>query len=138
MTLDVIGLAGFNYEFNALNPDEKPNELNSAFTTMFQAAQELSPLPVLQAWFPIFRAVPSERGRRIKVAQSTMGRIGRQLLRDSKAAVAESGEGSEKRSVLRRDLLSLLVRANTSPDILDSQRLSDDDVLARMYSIVSQ
>jgi cytochrome P450 len=132
MTLDVIGLAGFNYEFNALNPDEKPNELNSAFTTMFQAGQQVSLLPILQAWFPIFRAVPSERGKKTKAAQNTMGRIGRQLLSDSKAAIAESEKNVEKSSVQRRDLLSLLVKANTSPDLLDSQRLSDEDVLAQV------
>jgi cytochrome P450 len=132
MTLDVIGLAGFNYEFNALNPDEKPNELNSAFATMFQAGQQLSPLPILQAWFPIFRAVPSERGRKIKAGQNTMGRIGRQLLSDSKAAIEESERGGKRNSAQRRDLLSLLVTANTSPDLLDSQRLSDEDVLAQV------
>ena len=36
-TLDVIGLAGFNYTFDALDPSGKPNELNQAFTSMFRA-----------------------------------------------------------------------------------------------------
>ena len=35
--MDVIGLAGFNYSFDALDPSGKPNELNQAFTSMFQA-----------------------------------------------------------------------------------------------------
>ena len=34
MTLDVIGLAGFNYEFDALNPQKPPNELQHAFHTI--------------------------------------------------------------------------------------------------------
>ena len=37
MTLEVIGLAGFDYEFDALNSDSsKPSELNAAFNTIFQ------------------------------------------------------------------------------------------------------
>lgn len=61
-----------------------------------------------------------------------MGRIGRQLLNDSKAAITESEKNGNKGGVQGRDLLSLLVKANTSPELLDSQRLSDEDVLARM------
>jgi cytochrome P450 len=132
MTLDVIGLAGFNYEFNALNPDEKPNELNNAFRTMFHAGQQVSALPFLQTWIPILRVIPSERKRSIQAAQNTMARIGRQLLIDSKATVTESEKGDKNDSVKGRDLLSLLVRANTSPELLDSQRLSDEDVLAQV------
>jgi hypothetical protein len=65
-----------------------------------------------------------------------MGRIGAQLLSESKAAVlaTTSVNGSvEKRSMQARDLLSLLVRANMATDLPDSQRLDDADVLARVY-----
>jgi len=64
-----------------------------------------------------------------------MARIGNQLLRDSKAAVAaeETGGKLEKSAFKRRDLLSLLVRANMSTDLQPSQRMSDDDVLARKF-----
>lgn len=33
-------LGGFNYKFDSLNPDAKPNELNKAFTTLFHAGTE--------------------------------------------------------------------------------------------------
>jgi hypothetical protein len=55
--------------------------------------------------------------------------IGRNILRESKAKMAESGSFEQSRS---RDLLSLLLRANTAKDISASQRLSDEEVLARM------
>lgn len=67
----------------------------------------------------------------IDTSQAKMMRIGRKLLQDSKNEMAESGtfeKGSGPRS---RDLLSLLVRANTAKDLPASQRLSDEDVLAR-------
>jgi hypothetical protein len=60
-----------------------------------------------------------------------MKRIGRDLLDASKAAAATSD--GDKGSTRSRDLLSLLVRANTAVDLPDSQRLSDADVVARTY-----
>ena len=63
-----------------------------------------------------------------------MDRIGRQMLRDSKAAIlADGGENGkiEKSSWRGRDLLSLLLRANMSTDLPSNQRMTDEDVLAR-------
>ena len=65
-----------------------------------------------------------------------MARIGNQLLRDSKAAVVadeETGGKVEKSTFERRDLLSLLIRANMSTDLPPSQRMTDDEVRARKY-----
>ncbi|KAG0696180.1 cytochrome P450 [Suillus ampliporus] len=137
MTLDVIGLAGFNYDFDALNETEKPNELNQAFSVMFSASQRMSILPMLQARIPLLRWIRSDSDRKIDAAQKTMGRIGRQLLRDAKAAVISShgidkGGSIEKSSLQGRDLLSLLVRANMATDIPENQRISDEDVLAQV------
>lgn len=50
-TLDVIGLAGFGYSFNALVDDE--NILATAFAEVFSAARKFRFITVLQAWFPI-------------------------------------------------------------------------------------
>lgn len=59
-----------------------------------------------------------------------MSRIGYQLLRESKEALAATGEKPVYGK--NRDLLSLLVRANTAKDLADHQRLSDEDVLAQV------
>ena len=65
-----------------------------------------------------------------------MARIGKELLSGAKAAArasaTEKGE-IEKNSLRGRDLLSLLVKANMATDIPESQRLSDEDVLARAF-----
>jgi hypothetical protein len=65
-----------------------------------------------------------------------MHQIGEQLLRESKAAIGagvndEAAGSIEKDDLRGRDLLSLLVRANVATDIPESQRLSDDDAVAR-------
>lgn len=76
MTLDAIGLAGkyiyppfsfpvgsrslcvgFNYHFDSLNTEGKPNELNSAFETMFGSIADFALFPLLQAYFPPLRII---------------------------------------------------------------------------------
>ena len=61
-----------------------------------------------------------------------MRRIGQELLREKKINIddnideeKEQGRGSGK------DLLSVLVRANMDTELPESQRMSDEDVLAR-------
>jgi len=133
MTLDVIGLAGFNYKFNALNETNEKNELNEAFETMFRSETSLSIRGVLAGTFPrIARLIPTERGRRIVHARSVMNRIGLQLIKDKKAAILAEKSGMEKKDLQGRDLLTLLLKANMATDIPDSQRLSDEDVLAQV------
>ena len=65
-----------------------------------------------------------------------MHRIGMQLLQERKAEIVrmygEEGTGDvEKKDVQGRDLLTLLIKANTATDIPDSQRLTEEEVLAR-------
>ncbi|KAF8898203.1 cytochrome P450 [Gymnopilus junonius] len=133
MTLDVIGLAGFNYKFNAL-ANEK-NELNQAFSTIFRSGTSISVIPIIRSTVPALRFLPAERDAETKLARETMARIGDQLLRESKAEILadEKEHGKvEKLTFKRRDLLSLLLRANMSTDLPPSQRMTDDDVLAQV------
>ncbi|KAJ6500711.1 cytochrome P450 [Mycena sanguinolenta] len=127
-TLDIIGLAGFNYNFNSLASEEQ-TELGAAFATTFQAGQTINTLRVLQTWFPSLRFLRTNVDRVMENSQAVMRRIGLQLLQESKNEMAESGTFEKGRA---RDLLSLLVRANTSKDLPASQQLSDEDVLAQV------
>ncbi|KAJ6457452.1 cytochrome P450 [Mycena vitilis] len=127
-TLDIIGLAGFNYNFNSL-ASENQTELAAAFSTIFYAGTRVNVLRILQMRFPVFRFIRSKLDRVMEKNQGVMRRIGLQLLQESKNEMAESGTFEKGRA---RDLLSLLVRANTSKDIPASQRLSDEDVLAQV------
>ncbi|KAJ7731394.1 cytochrome P450 [Mycena metata] len=129
MTLDVIGLAGFNYHFNSLDKTKSATELDSAFQQLFTqtASRNMSIRPLIRAMFPITRFVlPSSK--KLTGARETMDRIGLQLLQDAKAQTL-SGE----KDYDRRDLLSLLVKSNMSQEIPESQRLSDAVVVARTF-----
>lgn len=148
VTLDIIGLAGFNYAFHALNPEDTPNELHTSIRKMLQNPQGFrSPLPILKALFPPLRLIPSERDRTVRAARQTMERVGRQLLAEKKAAVlaplreagvdtgAEKGATSavvEKKNIQGRDLMSLLVKANMATDLPEGYQMDDEEVLAQV------
>jgi hypothetical protein len=55
-TLDIIGLAGFGYSFNALSVDSEPSELSTAFGEAFAASQGSGYL-MLEWPFPILRSL---------------------------------------------------------------------------------
>ncbi|OCH90693.1 cytochrome P450 [Obba rivulosa] len=138
-TLNIIGWAGFNYDFDALNP-EKKNELAEAFNTIFSTTEGgFSLWPLFQYLFPPLRLIQTERGRRFSQAMSVMRRIGMQLVREKKAAVIESAasekSGVERKDLHGRDLLTLLIRANMATDLPESLRLSDEDVLSRNFLV---
>ncbi|KAJ7479070.1 cytochrome P450 [Mycena latifolia] len=130
-TLDIIGLAGFNYNINALGAqnDDTPDELATAFETLLATDNQFGALRFLQGFYPIFRNISTKADRITRGAQATMMRIGRRLLADSKRDIAETGTFEAGRA---RDLLNLLVRANTSKEIPANQQLSDEDVLAQV------
>lgn len=50
-TLDIIGLAGFDYAFDAL--DGKENELNEAFAMIFRATESIPLFQMLQSMVPL-------------------------------------------------------------------------------------
>lgn len=58
-TLDVIGVAGFNYDFRSLSTSEGENELAEAYRNMFQATQQIDTFAILQAFVKPLRKIVS-------------------------------------------------------------------------------
>ncbi|KAJ8093037.1 hypothetical protein PM082_020518 [Marasmius tenuissimus] len=125
MTLDVIGLAGFNYDFHAINAADEENELNSAFQTIFTQSIKARLWPILRTQIPPLRLLPTVNGKAVANARKAMAQIGKELLDDSKRAITQ---GDDKSS--GRDLLSLLVKSNMNEK--DEARMNDEDVLAQV------
>ncbi|KAF9265908.1 cytochrome P450 [Marasmius fiardii PR-910] len=126
MTLDVIGLAGFNYEFNALQAAD--NELNKAFTIIFTQGSRPRIWQSLRIQFPILRSFPDFVSSTIRDARGTMDRIGRELLVNAKRGLlSEKDNNSESAG---KDLLTLLVKSNMNEK--QGQQMSDEDVVAQV------
>ncbi|KAJ6579990.1 cytochrome P450 [Mycena vulgaris] len=130
-TLDIIGLAGFNHDINALGTvdGDAPDELAEAFESIFKTETGVDIFRAIRSVIPILRDIPTKTDKIVRESQATMTKIGRKLLADSTQQVAEDGTFETGQG---RDLLTLLVRANTSKEIPESQRLSDEDVIAQV------
>ncbi|KAJ7360691.1 cytochrome P450, partial [Mycena albidolilacea] len=136
--LDVIGETGFNYKFDALNPNGKPSELMDALTQLFHSsgAQRNFVLRAAQANFSILQLIPlPNRDAAVFLgAKKKLFDIGAQLVAESKAYIEAAG--GEENAGGRQDLLSLLMRANLSKSLPESERLTDEAVIAQVPSFV--
>ncbi|KAI0717342.1 cytochrome P450 [Fomitopsis betulina] len=136
MTLDVIGLAGFNYDMDALHIGGESNELNSAFSVIFgHASNAPSIFRTLRLVFPILQYIPTPETRRIAKAKKIMHRVGLELIREKRARIMGMShrEKAEKQTDMQsRDLLTLLIKANMGLDIPEHQRMSEEDILAQV------
>ncbi|KAJ3878890.1 cytochrome P450 [Lentinula edodes] len=134
VTVDIIGLTGFNYHFNALNDPDQTNELNRAFTTMFHSGGGWT-----SAWVPLLAALPQTVQQFIQAVVSVLGydtamkssaeciqRKCRELLMENKAFLAATGEKGNGWGT--KNLLSLILKSNMSSDT----PISDADATAQV------
>ncbi|KAJ7838268.1 cytochrome P450 [Mycena leptocephala] len=128
MTLDVIGEAGFNYEFNSLHTKEKPNELNKAFTDLLHSpeAPRNQLFQLIQALVPILAFVPLPGSKVIANARTAMFSIAGRIVSDNIRAFEEEKSESGK------NLVSVLIKANLDSNVPESQRLTHIEVVSQI------
>ncbi|CAK5266338.1 unnamed protein product [Mycena citricolor] len=132
ITLDIIGEAGFGYQFNSLKSGGKDEaELSAVFSRLlndpdvnFNAA-----FKAVQAAIPVLRALPLPGWTVTRYAKKKLYAIGKEIMEKSKAESAALGS---KELGSGRDLLSILMKANMSSDVPASQRMSDAEVIAQI------
>ncbi|KAJ7724292.1 cytochrome P450, partial [Mycena olivaceomarginata] len=128
MTLDVIGKAGFNYDFDALEEaNGRPSELNEAFTELLHSPQasRYALARLIQSMIPVLRSLPAP-WRAARNARAKMDIIANQIVMESKADAKLEGLDA------KRDLVSVLVKANMSRSLPESQRLTHAEVIAQI------
>ncbi|QRW13171.1 cytochrome P450 family protein [Ceratobasidium sp. AG-Ba] len=131
-TLDIIGVAGFDYHFNSLE-DEK-DELSTAFMKVFEAGQQFSMLTIIRSFIPFLRFLQNERSRGLAMSMATMRRIGMKLINEKKEALTQDFKtGSTTHG---RDLLTLLIKSNMAYEN-EGQRMSDDEVLGQISTFLT-
>jgi len=140
-TLDAIGLAGFGYHFNSLTDDN--NELAQAFGVIFSTARKFRVMTILQVWFPFLRRFRRNNAVMTQ-AHETMRRIGLELIEERSRAVIEeqrqvlsgkSGEIDGDKTILGRDILSVLIRSNIATSA--SQNMSVNEVLCQISTFIA-
>ncbi|PKK77878.1 cytochrome P450 [Rhizophagus irregularis] len=117
-TLDVIGLVGFNYEFNSLT---SPNELAVAYDSIFNSP--VTPLRIalniISNYIPFVREIPLEPNKRFKNACEVSSRV-------SKRLVEERYNEAKNEELKGKDLLSLLININNK--LPAEEKMSDEEL----------
>ncbi|KAG9050203.1 hypothetical protein FS837_007101 [Tulasnella sp. UAMH 9824] len=136
-TLDIIGLAGFDYEFKTLSIGEK-DELIQAFIGLFNPTPTPPIIPLLANAIPILQLIPNHRAKVAARSKAVMHRVGQKLVQDKRSALAATAgiEGGEN-TLKGRDLLSVLIKANMEADVKDSERLSDEEFIGPGHETTS-
>ncbi|KAK0191337.1 cytochrome P450 [Armillaria mellea] len=128
MTLDIIGLAGFGYDFGASNAEAPQNELTKGLDAVFRSKPCI--FSFLKGMFPSLRILPFGNSSALRQVQTGLFAIGRQLIASAKKSVNEGAVDNSN------NLITLLHRSNTVKDLPLSQRLSDEDVLAQIPTLL--
>lgn len=131
-TFDVIGLAGFDYHFHALQCESE--EVYLAYRNMFRIADKGPKLrDLVQLYFPIIEKIfPNETTRITNESRRVISEAGQQLIQSKKLAIlAEKASPSE---IKEKDIFSLLIKSNISAEI--SGRLSDADLLSQLSTFL--
>ncbi|KAG9098413.1 hypothetical protein FS749_003865 [Ceratobasidium sp. UAMH 11750] len=131
-TLDIIGVAGFDYHFNSLDTGDE-DELAKAFSKIFGASQRATAWVVVKNLIPLLQYLPDKRRRMTQNNMENMRRIGMKLVENKKAALAqELKTGSTAQG---RDLLTLLIKSNMAYEN-EGQRMTDDEVLSQISTFL--
>lgn len=110
-TLDIIGLAGMGFDFNAINDPQ--SELNETYRSIFSPSKQARNLQIASLFIPgpILRLVPVARNTEMANASETIRRVSRKLIQDKKQKMVEAkGERVDK------DILSVALESGGFTD----------------------
>lgn len=93
-TLDIIGLAGFNYDFRTLREGQEGSELSSAFHR-FNSKNQFPLIMLLKAFIPVLRIFEFDAAaREARRLRKIMRQIGLQLIEEKqKEITSEKANG---------------------------------------------
>ncbi|CAB4433526.1 unnamed protein product [Rhizophagus irregularis] len=117
-TLDVIGLVGFNYEFNSLTSS---NELAEAYDSLLNGSYPMLRVAIsmLSNYIPFIRKIPTDINKRFANACEVIERVSKRLIKE-KYNEDENGELKGK------DLLSLLININKT--LPTEEKMTDEEL----------
>ncbi|CAE7225729.1 unnamed protein product [Rhizoctonia solani] len=139
VTFDIIGLAGFDYTFNATENEENPVYL--AYKKMFAMSLDLERTRsfasiLISVYYPTFYKIfPDEPTKVVTASHKVIYGMCRELVETKKEAVLREMESGDQ-TQYANDLLSRLLRSNLSTDLPESQRLSDDSLMDNINTML--
>ncbi|EIW81246.1 cytochrome P450 [Coniophora puteana RWD-64-598 SS2] len=122
VALDIIGLAGFGYSFNALT--EPNNVLSEAYAAIFSNARKLQSRTIFESWIPLLRKFRHESSEE-KEAQAIVNRIGNELIEQRRLDSLEQASNTQSSKSTNKDLLSILVQSNLAASVNQGMTLPE-------------
>ncbi|EGG12967.1 cytochrome P450 monooxygenase [Melampsora larici-populina 98AG31] len=132
-TLDIIGSAGFGYQFKALEDNENSSAMGKAFQDLTSlSGKGRTPLKILIA--SIIRSIPPSlrlyQPKSMKIVDISL----QTMENESRALLSHKKKEAEAGGLLGgKDLISVLVRANT---MSEEGSLSDEEVISQMTTFL--
>ncbi|KLT45743.1 putative cytochrome P450 [Cutaneotrichosporon oleaginosum] len=133
-TFDVIGLAGFDYEFGCLRTG---NHIVTTFRNAMSELQRLTLFGVLQQMIPALDVIPSKRNKLADQARIGTSGVGRECIaRKRREMEAMHQDDLNKGTFVGKDLLSLMLKANMAKDLLPRDRLDDTEMAYQVSTFI--
>ncbi|KAF9930074.1 hypothetical protein FBU30_000911 [Linnemannia zychae] len=128
-TLDIIGLSGFGYDFQALtNPD---NEMSKAYRELFYGDTTLTQF--LRFFLPYYNRLPTKENLNRQKAIDTINRVTVQIINE-KRTLANTKSCDEDDS---KDLMSILIRGNEQVGSLEDGKLTDAELKDQIMTFLA-
>nr|AVZ23833.1 cytochrome P450 [Thanatephorus cucumeris] len=133
-TLDIIGIAGFGYEFHSLEGKDE-DELAKAFMSVFNS-NDKKPSSIGLFFMIISHrlGIPTKVSLRLKANLATIRRIGMEIVEDKKKILHQNRGGDE---FYGQDLLTLLIKSNIAPDIEKDQAMTDEEIFGQISTFLA-
>ncbi|KAG0045934.1 hypothetical protein BGZ83_008843 [Gryganskiella cystojenkinii] len=132
-TLDIIGMAGFGYNFQALT--DPNNELALAYSELFDTTS--TRVQFLRAMIPIYIHIPFEHNRRRKAAIRSIDRYTSRLIVEKKAQAQDRSTSSSENENDGKDLMSILIRGNEQVGSLEDGKLSSKELQDQIMTFLA-
>lgn len=125
-TLDIIGVSGFG----ARDLSSSDSALGTSYADLLTARNQANIFDFLQITYPAFKNLPTKATRKIKDSRTITDKLGHDIVAERKKALEAAGDTDT------RDMLSRLLRANMAPDLKPEQRMTDDEVMGQITTLM--
>ncbi|KAF9107237.1 hypothetical protein BGX29_006923 [Mortierella sp. GBA35] len=128
--LDIIGLAGFGFDFQALTMPE--NDLVKAFSRLFGSSNVLGQF--LRNMVPYYTLLPFKHNRERSDDAEAIDRVSDQIIREKRAQAIATNPSYKSEG---KDLMSILMRANDKFGSLEVEKLTDAELKAQVTTFMA-
>ncbi|PWZ02873.1 cytochrome P450 [Testicularia cyperi] len=146
VTLDIIGRAGFDYDFGAVEQGPNGLAVRSTFHAAMTSTMNIGPLDAIVGAFMFF-VVPSllyilpltDNIRKLREMRSELIKVSHKIVQAKAKQIRkelEAGVDAKETFSGKKDILHLLMRANMSPEIREEDRLSDDVLAGQIVTFI--